>query len=201
MITKNQLKIMQLFTSKLTELFSLRSIGRILNMNVSLVHYALNGLKEKKLLILNKQNFLSLNYKKNHEVLIYVEYMRRNEFLAKPKNKDLAMFFEEFINRFKEKTFVLLIFGSAVLLDKPNDIDILLIVDNIKKTESSEKFLLNVAGDYGLEERLHVTAISYESVYEMLSKRENLNVMNELLNKHLLIYGAELFYRLLKEGR
>ena len=198
MLTKNQLKIMKLFVSKITELFSMRGIERALKMNFRLVHYSINPLKERKLLKLNKQNFLSLNYKENHDVLSYVEYMRRNEFLSKPKNKVLAMFLKEFVDNFKEKSFVLIIFGSAVTSDKPNDIDILLIVDDVKKTDPSEKYLYNTSGDYGFEEKLDIITISYESVYEMLAKRDEVNIMNEILNKHIILYGAELFYRLIQ---
>ena len=192
---------MELFTSQITELFTMRSIERLLKMQFSLVQYAIKPLKEKKLITLNKQNLLSLNYPENHGVLSYVEYVRRDKFLSKPKNKALAMFLKDFVRNFKEQSFILLIFGSAVTSDKPNDIDILLIVDDVKKTDPSEKFLYNTSRNYSIGKELHITTISYESVYEMLTKREKLNVMNEVLNKHLIIYGAEIFYRLLTRGR
>jgi hypothetical protein len=35
----------------------------------------------------------------------------------------------------------------------------------------------------------------------MLGSRDENNVMNQILNKHLILYGAELFYRLLRQGR
>ena len=192
---------MELFTSQITELFTMRSIERLLKMQFSLVQYAIKPLKEKKLITLNKQNLLSLNYPENHDVLSYVEYVRRDKFLSKPKNKALAMFLKDFVKNFKEQSFILLIFGSAVTSDKPNDIDILLIADDVKKTDPSEKFLYNTSRNYSIGKKLHITTISYESVYEMLTKREKLNVMNEVLNKHLIIYGAEIFYRLLTRGR
>ena len=90
MLTKTQIKIMQIFASQITELFTIRNIGRILKMNYSLVHRAITPLvKEKKLLNINKHNLISLNYQKNHDILAYIEYTRCNEFLNKPKNKDL----------------------------------------------------------------------------------------------------------------
>lgn len=192
---------MELFTSQITELFTMRGIERLLKMQFSLVQYAIKPLKEKKLITLNKQNLLSLNYQENHDVLSYVEYIRRNKFLSKSKNKALAMFIKDFVKNFKEQSFVLLIFGSAVISNKPNDIDILLIVDDIKKTDPSEKFLYNTSRNYSIGKELHITTISYESVYEMLIKREKVNVMNEVLNRHLIMYGAEIFYRLLTRSR
>ena len=201
MLTKNQIRIMELFTSQITGLFTMRGTERHLKMRFSLVQYAIKPLKEKKLIILNRQNFLSLNYQNNHDVLSYVEYGRRNKFLSRPRNRALAMFLRDFVDNFKENSFILLVFGSAVTSDKPNDIDILLIVDDVKKTEPSEKFLYNTSRNYAISKELHINAISHEGVYEMLGKRDKINLMNEVLNNHLIIYGAELFYRLLKKGR
>lgn len=201
MLTKNQIKIMELFTSQITELFTMRGIERFLKMRFSLVQYAIKPLQEKKLIKLNKQNFLYLNYKENHDVLSYVEYIRRNKFLNKPNNKALSLFFKDFENSFKEESFVLLVFGSAVTSKNPNDIDILLIVDDVKKTDFSEKFIINTSRNYDVGKEIHITTISYKSVYEMLRKREKINVLNEVLNNHIIIYGAELFYKLINRGR
>ena len=96
---------------------------------------------------------------------------------------------------------MLLIFGSAVISEKPNDIDILLIVDDVEKIDSSEKYLYNTSRNYSIGKEIHINTISYKSVYEMLTKRDKVNVMNEVLNKHLIIYGAEIFFRLLTGGR
>ena len=109
------------------------------------------------------------------------------------------MFSEELIKKIKEDSFVLLIFGSAVESSKPRDIDILLIVDNAEKIEFNEKFLDNTLSNYDFPSETRV--ISFDSVYEMLLKRDEKNIMNELLNKHLILYGAELFYRLIEKGR
>ena len=194
MLTKTQIKIMQQFVSHITELFSINGIAKILKMNVSLVHRAITPLiKEKQLLNLNKQHYISLNYKENHDALIYVEYMRRNELLNKARNIDLAMCLKDFVNKFQEETFVLLIFGSSVNTRNPGDIDILLILDDNKKIEPAERFLHNISRNYELDEKLHITAITYESVYEMLSARDQVNVMNEVLNKHIKCVFSLLF--------
>ena len=57
MLTKTQSKIMQLFVSRITELFSINGVADTLNMNVSLAHRAIVPLiRDYKLLNLNKQN-------------------------------------------------------------------------------------------------------------------------------------------------
>ncbi|PIO03621.1 hypothetical protein COT48_04170, partial [Candidatus Woesearchaeota archaeon CG08_land_8_20_14_0_20_47_9] len=201
-LTKTQLKIMQLITSRITESFSIRQVERELGIDYSLVYRAIKPLIHKyKLLTATEHGRLVLNFREHHNILAYVEYLRRDEFLKKPRNTDLAMCLKAFVNKFKEESFVLVIFGSAVNKNNPRDIDILLIGDNTNKTESSELSLHNTSRDYMLDGKFHIVCISYESVYEMLGKREQRNVMNEVLNKHILIHGAELFYRLLDRGR
>lgn len=196
-INKSTAKVLQFFAGHITESFTLREIARRLKMHVSLTHRAIRPLIDAKIIEQDKHKNLILNYKKNHETLAFAEYLRRDDFFSNFKN--IKFFSEELINKIKEDNFVLLIFGSAVESNKPRDIDILLIVDSSDKIEFHEKFLHNLLSNYDLpsEERV----IGFESVYEMLSKRDEKNIMNEILNKHIILYGAELFYRLIKKGR
>ena len=198
-LNKSTARALQLFTGHITESFTLREAARRLKMHVSLAHRAIKPLIENSIIRHDKHKNLSLNYKINHETLAFAEYLRRDELLNRGKYKDIKLFAEEAINNIKEDNFILLVFGSAVDSDKPRDIDILLIVDNADKVEFHEKFLNNIVSGYSLpfEERV----ISFESVYEMLAKRDEMNVMNEILNKHIILYGAELFYRLIQRGR
>ena len=196
-INKSTAKILQLFTSHITEPFTLREAARRIKMHVSLAHRAIQPLIKSKIVKQDKHKNLSLDYKMHHETLVFAEYLRRDDFLN--KFKDIKLFADEVINKIKQDSFVLLVFGSSVESNKPRDIDILLIVESNDKIEFHEKFLHNIASNYGLpfEERV----IGFESVYEMLSKRDEKNIMNEILNKHIVLYGAELFYRLIERGR
>ncbi len=198
-LNRSSIKVLQLFTSHITEPFTLREAARRLKMHASLAYRATRPLIEQNILQQNKHKNLSLNYKAHHETLAFAEYLRRDDFLSKEKYKDLKLFTEEIVNKIKEDNFILILFGSAAESDKPRDIDILLIVDNISKVEFHEKFLHNIASNYSLpfEERV----ISFESVSEMLARQDEKNVMNEILNKHIILYGGELFYRLIKRGR
>ncbi len=196
-INKSTAKVLQLFTGRITESFTLREVARRLKMHVSLTHRAIHPLIDAKIIEQDKHKNLSLNYKIHHETLAFAEYLTRDNLLD--RFKDIKLFADEVIKKIKEDSFVLLVFGSTVDSSKPRDIDILLIVDSTNKIEFHEKFLHNIASNYDLsfEERV----IGFESVYEMFSKRDEKNVMNEILNKHIILYGAELFYRLIERGR
>jgi len=196
-INKSGAKILEIFTGHITEYFTLREIARKLNMHVSLAHKSIQPLIEAGIIEQDKHKGLSLNYKTHHETLAFVEYLRRDNFLK--KFKDIRLFAEEVKNKIKEENFVLLLFGSAVESKKPRDIDILLVVESTDKVAFHEKFLHNIASSYDLP--FEESVIGFESVYEMLAKRDEKNVMNEILNKHIILYGAELFYRLIQRGR
>lgn len=198
-LNKSTFGVLQLFTGRITESFTLREVARMLKMHVSLVHRVIKPLIHDKIILRDKYKHLTLNYKAKHEILAFVEYLKRDELLSRKKYKDIEAFAEEVVNKIKEDNFILVLFGSTVESDKPRDIDILLIVDNINKVEFHEKFIHNLASNYNLpfEERV----ISFESVYEMLAKRDEMNIINEILNKHIILYGAETFYRLIQRGR
>lgn len=200
MLKKNQARILQVFTGRITEQFSMREVAKILKKDSSLVRRATLPLIEKGFLSQVKNKQLVLNYRANHQELSYVEYLRSSDFLSKPGNKSIESFTREAISVIQEDDFVLLVFGSAVVSDRPGDIDILLVVSDVKQVEPNEKILYNVARNYhGVKFDMNV--VCFASVYEMLASREQLNVMNEVLNKHIILHGAETFYRLLSKGR
>ncbi len=197
MLTKNQYKIMQLAVSSITKKFSIREIARILKMNNSLAHRTIKPLIDKNMFIKDEKGYLSLNYNNNYGLLSFSEYLRRNSFLQ--KNKSISILTDEIIEKLPFEYFTLIIFGSTVINSKPRDLDLLLIVEQTDEIEKAEKHLYNITRNY--TSKIHSVVISFESVYEMLALRDSKNVMNEILNKHLILYGGELFYRLLKKGR
>lgn len=198
-LNKSTVEVLEVFAGHMTESFTLRELARRRNMHVSLAHRAIQPLIKEKIILQDKHKHLSLNYRVHQETIAFVEYLRRDTLLKKQKYKDIVLLTEEVKRKIKEESFILLLFGSIVDTEKPRDIDMLLIVNSINKVEFHEKFLHNIASNYSLpfEERV----ISFESVYQMLAKREEKNLMNEILNKHIIIYGAELFYKLIQRGR
>lgn len=199
LLTKTQSRIMQLFSSQILDLFTIRQVSRILNMHVSLTHRSIQPLIKNKMLTRNKQNYLSLEYTRNHGTLAYIEYLRRDEFLKKAKNSTIGQFANEVNDKFTEDSYILILFGSAVISNTPRDVDILLIVNSQSNVDAAERLIANISNKYPAS--FHTIVISFESAYEMLGKHNQANVMNEMLNKHILLYGAEVFYRILKKGR
>ena len=198
METKTQLRIMQFFTSRITGAFSIRQVAKELKMHHALAYRAFRGLIKDNLVTHEGERY-ALNYKGNHQELSYFEHLRSKEFVGKPRNKKIGMLAEDVIRKFPYGYFVLLIFGSAVTSAKPRDIDILVIIEKTEDIETAEKAFRNIARNYTL--KLHVIVLSFESAEEMLSTRDDGNVMNQVLDNHLILSGPELFYKIVKRGR
>lgn len=200
MLTKTQANIMQLFTGNIAKAFTIRQVERDLHTSYPLIHRAITPLiKEKHYLKLNENNLIQLNYQKHHDVLAYVEYLRRNELLNKHHSKPIKDFLIEVLEKFDQEYFIIVLFGSAVESSKPGDYDLLFIFKNNEIANERERAIDVIASSHS--DKFHVQAIGTESVFEMASKRNQKNVLNELLNKHIILHGAENFYRLLKNAR
>ncbi|MBT6518813.1 hypothetical protein HOK51_03135 [Candidatus Woesearchaeota archaeon] len=199
-MTKTQQKLMNLFVSKIAKKFSLQGAGKELQMHQALSYRASKILIEKKLILPDENGLYFLNYKENQQELISFEYLRTSEFLKNPRHKKFKQFVTEFIDEVQENNYIFLLFGSAVEKETPRDYDIVLFFDSIEKAQQYENILINLAESYP-SLNVHINVDSITDLNQMLTKRDEKNVANESLNKHLIFYGAEQFYKILKQVR
>lgn len=197
MLTKTQIKILEVFTSKINKKFSINEISQLLGKPYALIYRSLKDLISDNFILIDEKKLLSLNYKSNFAELSFIESERLKKTLA--KEKSLSLFIKDFLNEINEDFFIFMIFGSFVEKKNFNDIDFLVIVDEQSKINKTEKILNNISSNFSFKTDTHV--LSKDSAYEMISKREQLNIMNESLNKHLIIFGGENYYRILKNAR
>ena len=197
MLTKTQTEIMKIFVSKIDKRFSINEIAEVLKKPYALIHRSMQKLISDKLILSDEKKLLSLNYKENFAELSFVESMRTKDSLA--KEKSVLLFIKDCLKEINEDFFIFLIFGSFVKKKKFNDIDIIIILDNQGKVEQAERIISNIASNFSLKIDLHV--LSKESAYEMFSKREQANILNESLNKHLIVSGGENYYKILSNAR
>lgn len=196
MFTKTQIEIMKVFVSKINEKFSIKQISEIIKKAYPLVHRSIKSLVNEGLLIKDNKELLSLNYRGNSQHIAYVESLRADKFL---KNKVISLFAKDVLDRMNIDFFVFLVFGSSVESKEPRDIDILIIVQEKEKINEIERIVANIASNFSKKFDIH--AISAESAYEMLNKRDSINMLDETLNNHILLFGAENYYRILKNAR
>ncbi|MFH0755541.1 MAG: nucleotidyltransferase domain-containing protein [bacterium] len=197
MLTKTQVKIMEIFVSKIDKKFSINEIAKVLKKPYALIHRSMPGLIKNKFILADEKKLLFLNYKENLAELSFVEGIRSKTSLE--KEKSISLFIKDCLKEMDEDFFVFLIFGSFAGKKKFNDLDVIIILDNRSKVEHTEKIIKNIASNFSFKVDLHV--VSKESAYEMFSKREQTNILNESLNKHLILFGGENYYKILSNAR
>lgn len=197
MLTKTQEKILEIFVSKIDKNFSINELSKLLEKPYPLIHRSVMELIKHKFILIDERKLLSINYRLNFTELSFIESERTKEALS--EKKSVSLFIKDCLEGINEDFFIFLIFGSFVEKEKFNDLDIMIILENHEKINKVEKLVHNIASNFSLKVDIHV--LSKESAYEMLSKREQLNILNESLNKHLIVFGGENYYRILSNAR
>jgi predicted nucleotidyltransferase len=198
MLTKTQVEILKVFVSKIDGRFSIKEIADKLEKHYPLIHRSVGGLLDEGVLKKDDKGFVFLNYKSENKLgeVYYAEALRKEEFLK--KNKSFSIFFGDVLNSIKGD-FIALVFGSSVEGNNPRDIDFLIILEDKKKIVETERVIDNLSDNFSF--KLHAHVLSKESASDMLSRREEVNILNETLNKHILLFGSENYYRMLKNAR
>lgn len=193
MFTKTEIRALKLFTSRILDSFTIREVSRLIKKDIKIVHTAIKSLIKENFFIGEKKG-LRLNYKNNTADLAYIESIRKEAFLR--KHTLIKIHINNFLARCKNKFFILLVFGSYASgkETRKSDIDLLLITpaEGIELERSLKAVLSSM-------EEFHITSITGDNFIEMLKKREELNVVNETFNNHIILYGAEQYYALLGE--
>ncbi|MDP4039532.1 MAG: hypothetical protein Q8P57_03050 [Candidatus Pacearchaeota archaeon] len=197
MLTKTQTEIMKIFVSKIDKRFSINEIAEFLKKPYALIHRSIQKLIKDSIILIDDKKLLSVNYKSNFALMSFVESLRAKNRLT--DDKSVSLFIKDCLNELNEDFFVFLIFGSFIEKKKFNDLDIIMILDAQSKVELTEKVIKNIASNFSFKIDLQV--ISKESAYEMFSKREQINILNESLNKHLIVFGGENYYKILSNAR
>ncbi len=191
-ITKVNLKIMEEITKDLTKKWSINGLSKKINKHYRPVYAATQSLIKEGFLIKNQNNLIEPTLK-NTLLLELAERQRSIE----NKNKELKIINDKLL-RLKTTFFSTVLFGSSVR-KKGNDIDILIIIPNSEEASNFKKQVENELGSFF--NKLDLNVVSEESCYEMLNSPNKLNIMNEILKNHLVLSGAESFYKILKRWK
>ncbi len=199
MTTKTQLRIIELLLSTETPL-SIREISRRLSQSYPLVYNNIQELHRNKILLKQEvppAQIITLNPLADLQVLIAAENLKKENFLC--KHKWVKLFLTDFQTFSSTSYFSVIVFGSYAKgkEHKSSDLDLLLITpDNVFSTEVNSA----LARCY-TKAKKHIVIVTEREFSEMLAKPLELNVGNEVIKNHIILYGAEQYYAQLKRAR
>lgn len=193
-LTKTQVAIMEKFVAEPINKFSIKSVAENLKKPYPLIHRSVKPLMTKGYFLKDEHGLLSLNYQENHALLAYIEMIRTDRLVG--KNKTIKLFAKDFIGKSGLLYLILLIFGSYARGRQKgkSDIDVLAITEDEQSAIRAERIAKNIASDFS--ENFDINVVSLGSAYEMLKNKKQSNILNEALNNHAILFGAENFYRM-----
>jgi predicted nucleotidyltransferase len=142
-------------------------------------------------------NLCKISLKADIEIFSYIEYLRALEFFY--RLKEIKLIRNDLLDKIPIYAFTVILFGSYVkgTYKKNSDLDLLfLILDKrFEKEVSTAIASIERISPIGI----HETILTYDDFIRMLKERER-NIAKEVLEAHIIFYGAEAFYKLLKVG-
>jgi predicted nucleotidyltransferase len=170
---------------------TIREIALAIKSDYKITHIAVQRLVNKNILLLKKIGKSSLCELNNlyFDAEIYeAEEQRKNNLL---KNKNLYQVYKEINSRIKTSFFVFLVFGSYAkgTQEKNSDID-LMFVSNEKDFEKEIHSIVSL-----LPLDIH-SLVFTESEFINMKDSKKENVIKEALNNHIILYGAQNFYKM-----
>ena len=197
MLTQTQEKILAFLLGNSEEKLTIRGISKRLNKSYTLVYNNILGLEKDNIIIkesIPPAQIIKLNEFAPAEIFVEIELKRKKEFLE--EYSWVSLMLEDVLSSAKNLFFILLVFGSyaKAMQTKKSDIDLLVIVQDKKDIEDIE----NAMNKAYTKVRKGLNFIDVHDFKEMTKNTNELNIGNEAKKHHIILYGAEEYYQLLK---
>ena len=197
MMTKTQEQILKLLLSKPEEHLSMRQIARLLGKSYALTYNNIQKLIKTEIVRTKDvppAQIVSLSDQAPTSVLVDIERKRTDDFLV--KHAWLSLYRKDILSAVESPFFVMIVFGSYAkgTETKGSDLDIFIIAPAKEDIPALEK----VAQQY-TKAKKGIVVVDVHGFLEMIKNQNTLNVGNEARKHHILLYGAETYYELLKK--
>ena len=197
MISKTELRILQAFLSDLTKGYSIRQLSRELALAYPQTHRAVQSLLSKTLLHKEEKGKsweLTLNLKKNTDALVLAEMERKHDLLRKYPLLNILL---KDLESLSMTPLICIIFGSYARgrVKKTSDVDLLLVIPEEYPSALFEKAVKNLL----TISQVDIQITTNKGFLLMWQHPLQLNVGNEILKKHIILWGAEAFFLLRKK--
>lgn len=197
-ITNSSVKILKLFLADPTQEYTIRNVSLKAKVNYRLVYQEIIKLEKEKIITIKKvgsSKVCKINLSSNVSLFSYIESLRKTSF--QNKHAMVRVILNE-LNDLSTVYYSFLVFGSYAKgkHSKKSDLDLLFVISD---SEDLNKFEQEVLSKLNLlSYKLDINVIKDESFLEMKSKQE-LNIVNEIIKNHIILDGAEQYYKLLSK--
>ena len=194
MLSKTELKILARLGDDWAKEYTIREISIVLQQPYPQTHRAISSLLHHNLITKKtrgKSSIIQLILEEKHDEYLWAEIERKKEILKRYK---VIQLIAHDLEKIRTGQFICILFGSyaAKKAGADSDIDLLFVIPDeydygrfeqeVKTTITLSKADINITSEKGL--------------LEMWKNPLKLNVGNEILKKHFILYGAEPFLRL-----
>lgn len=201
---KTRLKIIALFSKQFDRELTIHQIKNELKRSYHFIYDNVQELIKEN--VLNKKTrghstvcTLNLKNDKTSALLTLNSIEEKENFFN--KKRELKSLFNELIDNLISKTdiFSIVLFGSYAqgTETKRSDVDVLIIAGKKDKDNAISREIQALETKYGKE--INQIVINRKIFKDMLSNRTELNVGKETLANHIVLYGAEIFWRFVLE--
>ncbi len=193
MLKKNEFKVLKVLLNDFTKSYSIQGISKELNQKYVQTYRTVHSLEDSNDLYIEKignSKIAKVDFTKFNLNYIVVEFEKLKSHL---KNKDLEVIYKRIINL--NESMICLLFGSQV--KKPSvksDFDLLFVIPEQFNYSSFERKVKNQLIPYNCD----INIVTEKGLLDMWSNPKKLNVGNEILKEHVIMYGAESFFNLLR---
>ncbi len=198
MTTKTQEELLDFLLGNPDEQLTIRGLAKRLNKSYTLVYNNIADLEKKK--IIKKQavppaQIIRLNEFAPVDILINIELKRRERLLQ--KNPWIKLMLKDILTASKNYFFVMLIFGSYAkeTQTQKSDLDLLIIVQNKKDIKEIENFIDKIY----TKVKKRINFVDINDFKEMIKNTNEFNIGNEARKHHIILYGVEEYYQIIKE--
>lgn len=199
MLTQTQEQILAFLLNNPEEQLTIRGIAKRLNKSYTLVYNNLADLEKKK--IIRKQNIppgkiITLNEFAPTHVFVDIELKRKKELLQ--KYPWMQVMLEDILASSKSLFFILLVFGSYAkgTHTTKSDLDLLIIVQDKKEIKEMEDAVRQAY----TKVKKGLNFVDINDFKGMILNPNALNIGNESRKYHIILYGVEEYYQLVKRA-
>lgn len=194
MLSPTETKILKLLFDDLTKEYTIRGISLSLNLPYPQIHRSISSLSEKKLIkstLQGKNIIINLTIEEKNDEYIQVENERKRDLINKYKIIRILL---SDLGKVSYNQFICVLFGSYAerKAKKSSDLDLLFVIPEEYDYGKFERTIKNTL----IISNADINITTEKGLLEMWNNPMKLNVGNELLKKHIILFGAEQFLKL-----